>query len=91
MKFHHAAALALVGWCLMMPSPYWSKTNPRTAPLRQWTLFGRYDNAHECFDERSRMMACVEHFNGSKMRGRAVDTNQSCVRTTTASSARCQC
>ena len=57
MKFHHTAALALVGWYLMMPPPYWSKTNPRTSLLKQWTLFGRYDNAHECFDERSSVLS----------------------------------
>ena len=32
MKIHHAAALALIGWYLMMPPPYWSKTIPNTAP-----------------------------------------------------------
>jgi hypothetical protein len=56
MNLRHAPALALVGWYLMMPPPYGSKTNPRTAPLRQWTVFGRYDSARECSDERTKMM-----------------------------------
>jgi hypothetical protein len=56
MKPRHTAALALVGWYLMMPPPYWSKTNPRNAPLKEWTLFGRYDSAQECSDERSKMI-----------------------------------
>jgi hypothetical protein len=53
MNPRHAAALVLCGWYLMMPPPYWSKTNPRTAPLRQWRVFGRYDSARECSDERT--------------------------------------
>jgi hypothetical protein len=56
MNPRHAAALVLCGWYLMMPPPYWSKTNPRTAPLRQWTVFGRYDSARECSDERTKMI-----------------------------------
>ena len=56
MTLRHAAALAVIGWYLMMPPPYWSKTNPRNAPLRQWTVFGRYDRAQECSDERTKMI-----------------------------------
>ena len=56
MKPRHRAALAVIGWYLMMPPPYWSKTNPRNAPLGQWTLFGRYDSAQECSDERTKMI-----------------------------------
>ena len=56
MTLRHAAALAVIGWYLMMPPPYWSKTNPRNAPLRQWTVFGRYDTAQECSDERTKII-----------------------------------
>ena len=56
MTLRHAAALAVIGWYLMMPPPYWSKTNPRNAPLRQWTVFGRYDTAQEYADERTKMI-----------------------------------
>src|SRR5271170_279201 len=56
MNLRHTAALASVGWYLMMPPTFWSKTNPRTAPLRQWTVFGRYDSAQECSDERTKMI-----------------------------------
>ena len=56
MESGHAAALALVGWYLMMPPLYWSKANPPTAPLRQWTVFGRYDSAQEGSDERTKMI-----------------------------------
>ena len=57
MKPRHAAALVLVIiWYLMMPPPYSSKTNPHTAPLREWTLFGRYDSAQECSDKRTKMI-----------------------------------
>jgi hypothetical protein len=56
MKPRHAAALVLVGWYLMMPPPYGPKTNPGAAPLGQWTVFGRYDSARECSDERTKMI-----------------------------------
>ena len=55
MNPRHAAPLALIGWYLMMPPPYGSKTNPRTAPLRGWTVFGHYNSAQECSDERTKM------------------------------------
>ena len=54
MKPRHVAALALIGWYLIVPPPDGSKTNPRTATLKQWTVFGRYDSAQECSDERSK-------------------------------------
>ncbi len=56
MNIRHAAGLMFVVWYLMIPPPYWSKTNPRTAPLRQWTVFGRYDSAQECSEERTKMI-----------------------------------
>jgi hypothetical protein len=33
-----------------------SRELARTAPLRQWTVFGRYDSARECSDERTKMI-----------------------------------
>jgi hypothetical protein len=56
MTLRHVAALAVIGWYLLMPPPYWSKTNPRNAPLSQWTVFGHYDTAQECSDERTKMI-----------------------------------
>ena len=50
MKLRHAAALALVGWYLMMPP-----ARPQTrvpvdldAPLSKWTVDSSYDTAAEC-------------------------------------------
>ena len=51
MRLRHAAALALVGWYLMIPpksgkdasGPY----DPK-AELNKWFVFGAYDFAHEC-------------------------------------------
>jgi hypothetical protein len=43
MKPGHAAALALVGWYLMMPP---NKKND--APLSEWTVSRSYDSAQAC-------------------------------------------
>ena len=56
MKIHHAAALALVGWYLMMP-PFVNRSNGLTvadpkAPLPQWSTFGSSDSAAECEQQR---------------------------------------
>jgi hypothetical protein len=55
MKPCHAAALALVGWYLMVP-PYGSYHKPplgrftvyTDAPLAEWTVDSGYDKADEC-------------------------------------------
>ncbi|HVA76756.1 MAG TPA: hypothetical protein VNF27_02630 [Candidatus Binataceae bacterium] len=51
MKFRHAAALALVGWYLML-APRTSDKPPitydTTAPLSKWKIVGSYDTAKEC-------------------------------------------
>jgi hypothetical protein len=53
MKPRHAAALALVGWYLMMPpntQGWFSKTknNDEAAPLDQWTIVRSFDTALMC-------------------------------------------
>ncbi len=60
MKLRHAAALALAGWYLMMPTPpskdsgYWGKLralafgSPQYAPMSQWQQLGTFDTAKEC-------------------------------------------
>jgi hypothetical protein len=48
MKPRHAAALALLGWYLMVPS---SKSNGEPdlqAPLSKWEMDGFYDTAQAC-------------------------------------------
>jgi hypothetical protein len=50
MKPHHAAALALAGWYLIVPS---SRLPPGLAykePLRKWQVVRGYDSADDCQD-----------------------------------------
>ena len=50
MKHRHAAALALVGWYLMVPPPVLHSSLPVDlgAPLSEWRLFSLHDSAAEC-------------------------------------------
>jgi len=51
MNLRHAAALAIVGWYLMVPpttsSENWERVTPRP-PLGQWTTRDAYDSADAC-------------------------------------------
>jgi hypothetical protein len=55
MKLRHAAALALVGWYLMLPpfslSPSRKIVADLRKPLSQWVSFGNYDTAVDCNKE----------------------------------------
>jgi hypothetical protein len=51
MKPHHAAALALLGWYLMVPPrvfvyKHWSIDHD--APLPKWDIYSSFDSAQEC-------------------------------------------
>ena len=50
MKPRHAAALALVGWYLMVPTPYGSSSlrYVENLPLSKWTIFQSFDSADAC-------------------------------------------
>jgi hypothetical protein len=51
MNLRHAAALALVGWYLMLPSVHSSGPGPwidLKAPLSKWTTEASFDSATEC-------------------------------------------
>jgi len=50
MKLSHAAALALIGWYLMVPPPVVHNRLPVNleAPLSEWRLFSAHDSAAEC-------------------------------------------
>jgi hypothetical protein len=49
MKPYHAAALALVGWYLMLPcTGHPLKYYDPTAPLSAWFTVGVFDTANEC-------------------------------------------
>jgi hypothetical protein len=45
MNLRHAAAIALVGWYLMMPP---ITSFDLHAPLSEWETIGRYDSANVC-------------------------------------------
>jgi len=61
MRFRHAAALALVGWYLMLPPP--NPDNKNTillgADLSLWAVYESYDNAKECRRERETLKARI--------------------------------
>ena len=48
MKLHRAAALALVGWYLMVPPPIDRYHNRLNAPLSQWHVHSAWNSAGEC-------------------------------------------
>jgi hypothetical protein len=55
MNLRHAPALAIVGWCLMLPPladevkpPIPHRTVALSAPLSQWCLVQRFDTAEKC-------------------------------------------
>ena len=57
MKPRHAAALALVGWYLMLPPiNSWPGTPwiDRNAPLSKWTMQAAFNSAHDCETARGK-------------------------------------
>jgi hypothetical protein len=49
MKPHHAVALALVGWYLMVPPMYAPNHEVDfNAPLAKWVIIDSFDTASEC-------------------------------------------
>ena len=67
MNLHHAAALALLGWYLMVPpnvggggllggSPNYN------VPLRDWWIVGSFDQATECAKEQDRSMNAAAEY-----------------------------
>jgi hypothetical protein len=55
MKLRNAAALALVGWYLMMPPLGPDGRIQKYAPLSQWEISSSYDSADDC--EKVRLVA----------------------------------
>jgi hypothetical protein len=59
----HAAALALVGWYLMVPPVIheedWQQqhVHPTTAPLSEWFTWNSFDTADACTKARSALIA----------------------------------
>lgn len=57
MKNFHAAALALVGWFLMVPPHVDEKGHLDTGvPLARWEQMGNYNSADECNADRESLM-----------------------------------
>jgi hypothetical protein len=57
MKLRHAAALALVGWYLMIPprvSDWPVLVFDTNAPLSKWQQGGSFDTAKECNEDKKR-------------------------------------
>jgi hypothetical protein len=48
MKPRHAAALALVGWYLMVPMTGHPRRYNPDAPLSEWLITGAFDTGAEC-------------------------------------------
>jgi hypothetical protein len=51
MKSCHAAALALVGWYLMVPPPGYPPSG--SEGIRHWQILSSFDSARECEAERA--------------------------------------
>jgi hypothetical protein len=54
MKLSHAAALAVIGWNLMMP-PMNDGQSDTQAPISAWTVFRRFDSAAACQKWKSKL------------------------------------
>ena|ERR1700733_11703725 len=55
MNLRHAAALALVGWYLMLP-PLKEKSVVADAPLSEWKMVEGFDTAHDCESANSSLV-----------------------------------
>jgi hypothetical protein len=53
MNLHHAAALALVGWYLMVAPPDADYLLVTSAPVSKWIILQRFDAAKNCEEERT--------------------------------------
>jgi hypothetical protein len=66
MRPRHAAALALVGWYLMVP-PLVRKQNTlqedTSQPLSKWTQFRAFDSAQDCERDRDSILKARETVN----------------------------
>jgi len=61
MNLRHAAALALVGWYLLLPPWVAYDTFDASAPLSKWQHSYSYDSATECESDRSSMIDYYSH------------------------------
>ena len=74
MSLRHAAALALVGWYLMVP-PYEGRisdpasvvVNDRAA-ISKWEISDSFDSANDCADQRMRSQSAASKYPDSMLR-----------------------
>jgi hypothetical protein len=52
MNSHHAAALALVGWYLILPPYVKGEGVHISAPFSEWEIVASFDTAEECRPQR---------------------------------------
>jgi hypothetical protein len=67
MKPRHAAALALVGWYLMVPPLGPDHTRDDSLPLARWHTLESFDSALECRDFHSQAWERSKSNNNAKM------------------------
>ncbi len=81
MNPRHAAALALVGWYLMIPPDNGTGVNIE-APLSKWTVMSAHDTAYDCEEMRiySFKRANAEQERDAIFRQQV--TNSQCIETT---------
>jgi hypothetical protein len=61
-KLNYAAALALVGWYLMIPTPY-DENSMRYEPglpLSKWTAINSFDSAEDCANVHAAMLKLMK-------------------------------
>lgn len=65
-KLRHAAALALVGWYLMMPPVYHDTGSIGSkAPTAEWTVLTKFETEKACKKGRSDHDELIEEMSGS--------------------------
>jgi hypothetical protein len=61
-KIHHAIALALVGWYLIMPNRLPNSTEHDVhAPLSQWTKIDNYATREQCESAKALSIQMINH------------------------------
>jgi hypothetical protein len=68
MNLRHAAALALVGWYLMVP-PASSAWGNWSHPVNTWDVHGRFESKDECEKARQQYVSDPSHFPYSRALG----------------------
>ncbi|MGC2441973.1 hypothetical protein [Candidatus Binatus sp.] len=81
MNLRHAAALALVGWYLMMPPVTPDGRVQKSAPLSTWEITSSYDTADDCEKVRLVSSGWMANSNGQKREHTPRADAEACVST----------